>query len=88
MLHGLPVVASSEGALPDMVRDGVTGRVVAPGNVPQLAGALIDLLQDPSLCRQYGEAGFELAKLRYTWPAVGARMRAEILRAIPAHAAL
>ena len=85
MLHGLPVVASSEGALPDMVRDGVTGRVVAPGNVPQLAAALIDLLQDPSLCRQYGEAGFELAKLRYTWPAVGARMRAEILRAIPAH---
>jgi len=79
MLHRLPVVATSEGALPDMVRDGVTGRIVPPGDAPQLAKALIELLQDPQRCRQFGEAGYELAKLRYTWPAVGERMRREIL---------
>jgi glycosyltransferase involved in cell wall biosynthesis len=79
MLHRLPVVATSEGALPDMVRDGVTGRIVPPGDAPQLAKALIGLLQDPLRCRQFGEAGYQLAKLRYTWPAVGARMRSEIL---------
>ena len=78
MLHRLPVVATSEGALPDMVRDGVTGHVVPPGDAPQLAAALIELLQDPVRCRQFGEAGYQLAKFRYTWPAVGARMRAEI----------
>jgi glycosyltransferase involved in cell wall biosynthesis len=78
MLHRLPVVATAEGALPDMVRNEVTGRLVSPGNVQQLTSALIDLLRDPARCRQYGEAGYELAQRRYTWPAVGGRMRAEI----------
>jgi glycosyltransferase involved in cell wall biosynthesis len=79
MHHRLPVVATAEGALPEMVRDGVTGRIVRPGDVGQLASALIELLRDPSRCRQFGEAGYELARHRYTWPAVGARLRAEIL---------
>jgi glycosyltransferase involved in cell wall biosynthesis len=79
MLHHLPVVATAEGAIPDMVQDGVTGRLVPPGDVARLAKALIDLLQDPLRCRQFGEAGYQLAKQRYTWPAVGERMRAEIL---------
>ncbi|HEX3847842.1 MAG TPA: glycosyltransferase family 4 protein [Steroidobacteraceae bacterium] len=79
MLHRLPVVATTEGALPDMVNDGVTGRLVPPGGVEQLAEALIELLGDPARCRQLGEAGHRLARERYTWPAVGARLRAEIL---------
>ncbi|MEA3150793.1 MAG: glycogen synthase [Gammaproteobacteria bacterium] len=82
MLHKLPVVATTEGALPDMVQDGVTGRLVAPGDAPQLAAALIDVLRDPVRCRQLGEAGYKLARERYTWDAVGKRMRAAILRGI------
>jgi len=82
MQHRLPVVATSEGALPEMVRDGVTGRIVRPGDVAQLAGALIELLLNPSRCRQFGEAGHNLAQQRYTWPAVGARLRAEIVRVV------
>lgn len=79
MLHRLPVVASNVGALPDMVREGQTGRMVAPGDVEGLSAALIELLKDPVRCREFGEAGHELASQIYTWPAVGARMRAEIL---------
>jgi glycosyltransferase involved in cell wall biosynthesis len=82
MIHRLPVIATSEGALPDMVRDGETGRIVAPGDVGQLAAALIELLSDPQRCGQLGEAGYQLAQERYTWPAVGARLRTEILRCI------
>lgn len=80
MMHRLPVVATMEGALPDMVLDGVTGRLVPPGDVKALSAALIELLQNPQQCRQFGEAGYQLAMERYTWPAVGARLRAEILR--------
>jgi glycosyltransferase involved in cell wall biosynthesis len=80
MLHRLPVVGTAEGALPDMVRNGVTGRLVRPGDARQLAAALIDLLRDPARCRQFGEAGYDLAQRRYTWPAVGERMRSEIGR--------
>ncbi len=79
MMHRLPVVGSSEGALPDMIQDGVTGRLVSPGNAGELAAALKELLRDPARCRALGNAGYQLAKERYKWSAVGARMRAEIL---------
>jgi glycosyltransferase involved in cell wall biosynthesis len=79
MIHRLPVIASAEGALPDMVRDRATGRIVAPGDIGQLAAALIELLSDPPRCRQWGDAGHRLAQDRYTWSGVGARLRSAIL---------
>jgi glycosyltransferase involved in cell wall biosynthesis len=82
MLHRLPVVGSTEGALPDMIEDRVTGRLVPPGEPAPLAAALIELLEDPVRCRDQGAAGYRLARERYTWPAVGRRIRAEVLRAI------
>jgi glycosyltransferase involved in cell wall biosynthesis len=79
MLHKLPVVATSVGAIPDMVQEGVSGHLVPPGDSQQLAQALIRLLDSPSRCRRLGEAGYNLASARYTWPAVGDRLRAEVL---------
>jgi glycosyltransferase involved in cell wall biosynthesis len=82
MMHRLPVVATAIGAIPDMVRDGISGHMVPPGDAEALAAALIDLLRDPRRCRQFGHAGYVFANDRYTWPAVGARMRAEVVRTI------
>ncbi len=84
MLHRLPVIGSSEGALPDMIEDGVTGRLFPPGDIAQLTRALIELLQNPARCREFGEAGYRLASDRYTWSAVAARIRTEILSALAA----
>lgn len=80
MLHRLPVVATSVGAIPDMIQEGVCGHMVSPGDSRQLARTLIDLLNDPGRCRRFGEAGYRLASARYTWPLVGARFRSQILR--------
>ncbi len=77
-LHKLPVGASRICALPDFIADGQTGRLVPPGNIPQLAEALCDLLASPQTCRRLGEAGYELVRERYTWPAVGVRLKQEI----------
>ncbi len=44
---GLPVVASRLGALPEKVRDGVTGRLFAAGNSDELASVLSALVQHP-----------------------------------------
>ncbi|PZS10157.1 MAG: hypothetical protein DLM64_09140 [Solirubrobacterales bacterium] len=44
MAVGTPVVASAVDGLPEVVRDGVTGRLVAPGDPPGLAAGVLDVL--------------------------------------------
>ena len=44
MPSGLPVVAADAGALPHLVHDGENGYLFEPGNVPQMAARLTDVL--------------------------------------------
>lgn len=46
MLVGTPVICSSAGGLTEVVEDGITGRVVPPGDSVSLAAALIDCFED------------------------------------------
>ena len=57
MQHGLPVVSTTEGAVPDMVADGVNGFVCERKDVSGLAGALERLITDASLRMRMGEVG-------------------------------
>jgi glycosyltransferase involved in cell wall biosynthesis len=54
--RGRPVVAYRFGAVPEVVRDGETGVLVPPGDVPALAGALASLLADPARVATLGRA--------------------------------
>jgi glycosyltransferase involved in cell wall biosynthesis len=54
---GKPVIATEVGGLPDMVDHGRTGYLVPPCDPNALAKALILLLQDAELRRQFGENG-------------------------------
>ncbi len=56
MSHGLPVIASKIGALPEIVEDGVTGFLFDPGNAEELAGRMRLLWENPALCRKMGDA--------------------------------
>jgi len=49
MALGVPVVASSVGGLPEMIRHEETGLLAPPGNAPEMARQLSRLLQDPPL---------------------------------------
>jgi len=77
-IHKLPVVATRIGALPDLIVDGESGRLVAPDDIRGLADALIELLSDPEKCRSFGEHGYQIVKDNYSWQAVGARLKSEI----------
>ena len=56
MAAGLPVVACRAAAIPEVVPDGVAGRLVAPRNPEQLAEALEEILTDSARRKEYGEA--------------------------------
>ncbi len=57
MAAGRPVVAFSDGGVPEIVVDGQTGRLVTPSDVEALAEAIIDLVRKRDLARQMGQAG-------------------------------
>lgn len=81
-IHKIPVVATRIGALPDVVEEGKSGRLVEVDNVQALADALAELISDPEKCRAFGEHGYRHVKDFYSWHAVGERVRQEIGAAI------
>jgi glycosyltransferase involved in cell wall biosynthesis len=55
MAAGLPVIATAVGAIPDFVKDGEDGFLIAPGDWPALAQRICRLLDDETLRRRIGE---------------------------------
>lgn len=53
----LPVVATAVGGIPEVVRDGVTGRLVPFGEPETAAGAAVEVLADPAERIRLGQAG-------------------------------
>jgi len=57
MAAGLPVISTRVAGIPEMIDDGVTGRLLAEHDVAGLAAALETLLVDGALARRWGAAG-------------------------------
>lgn len=53
---GLPVVAGRSGGVPDIVADGLTGILTAPGDVTAFTDAVRTMLTDPGRRRAMGDA--------------------------------
>ena len=89
MGFGLPVISSTVGPIPEVVADGTTGRLVAPGDVRALTDAMLDLAGDPRSARELGAAGrreflerFTLERFRSALGGcTGARWSADAARA-------
>ncbi len=67
MACGLPVVATTAGALPEVVEDGRNGILVPPRDAYALAGAIERLLRDDELRRVMGEEGRRRVERHFTW---------------------
>jgi glycosyltransferase involved in cell wall biosynthesis len=71
MASGLPVVATSAAAIPEVVPQRQAGILVPPADVHALATALIELLQRPDLRAAYGSFGRQHV-VQYDWDHIAA----------------
>jgi glycosyltransferase involved in cell wall biosynthesis len=62
MEHGLPVVATRVGGVPDIVHHRENGLLIDPANPGQLRDAILELGAAPELRRRLGAVGREFAK--------------------------
>lgn len=65
MAAGVPVVATPVGGIPEVVADGVSGFLAAPGDVATLEALLRKLLLNRKLGTAVGAAGRETVRLRF-----------------------
>jgi len=67
MASGLPVVAARTGGIPELVEDGVNGRLVEPGDVQALASGLTWMLESPQRRHHIGRVNREKICADYSW---------------------
>lgn len=70
MARGRPVVATTVGGIPEVIRHGENGQLVAPGDAIALADALELYHRRTDRATRMGLAGAELVSSEYTWQAV------------------
>jgi len=87
MACGAPVVGTATGGIPEVVDDGVTGRLVpieqlqdgtgTPVDpekfVRDLANTLIEVVSDPEAAKRMGEAGRKRAEAEFGWDRIAVR---------------
>ena len=75
MSYQIPCVVSDAWALPEIVPHNKCGKLVPPGNWEELAECIISLLSNPSLLKEYGEAGRKHVEDNFTWDKVVRRLK-------------
>lgn len=72
--HGLPVVGSYCGGIPESIEEGVSGLLVQPRSPGQVAAALTGLLDDPELRRDLAHGGRKRIVEQLNWPTIARRV--------------
>ncbi len=70
LVMGRPTVSTGVGMVPEVIADGVHGRVVPPADSSALAEAVRSLVADRAAARRMGEAGRERVLARFTTEAM------------------
>lgn len=66
MREGKPVIGCDVGGMPELINDGENGLLITPGNVRELADALLTLVRSEPLRQRFGQAGREIFETRFT----------------------
>jgi glycosyltransferase involved in cell wall biosynthesis len=79
MAAGKAIVASAAGQIAEVIKDGHNGLLVRPGDVGELAQAIVTLLDDPAGRQALGRAARQQAVNQHSWAVY--RQRLELLYA-------
>lgn len=69
-----PIIAANAGGPLETVRDSIDGLLVDPHDPEALAGAILELANDPERRQKMGEAGFEKVREYFDLPMVSERL--------------
>jgi colanic acid/amylovoran biosynthesis glycosyltransferase len=67
MAHGVPIIASCIGGIPEVLDEGSCGVLVEAGNSVALAHAILELNDDDLKRRRLAAAAYERVRSRYAW---------------------
>ena len=70
MACGRPIVTSSCGSIPSIIRDKATGCLFEPGNTEDLANAILFLLENRKLSKKIGNNARKDVETKYSWKSV------------------
>jgi glycosyltransferase involved in cell wall biosynthesis len=70
MSHGLAIVASNVGGIPEIIQHDINGLLVPPGDDAALAAAIRRVATDPALRRRLGDAARERANTTFSLSAM------------------
>lgn len=70
---GKPVIVTDTTSLPELVQDGVTGRIVPSHDLTALRSALETFLKNTSYSEEIGRNAARIAATRFTWESVAQR---------------
>ncbi len=77
---GKPVIATRVGSIPEIVENGITGRIIEPMSSVEIANAVIELLQDADKRRKMGQMAYTKICQEFSWERV-ARLTVEVYAA-------
>ncbi|WP_309622493.1 glycosyltransferase family 1 protein [Novosphingobium sp.] len=81
MASGVPVVAAAATGSENIVENGVSGYLVAPGDVAAYADAVASYALNPALCKAHGAASERLSRA-YDWDTINQAVADTYLRVI------
>ena len=77
-----PLVVARTGGLDDLVESRIATASFTPGDTPELADAIVSVLDEPDAARRHAQRAARAVGRRYAWPAVAAHTAAVYERAI------
>jgi glycosyltransferase involved in cell wall biosynthesis len=85
MAMEIPCIATCINGIPELIRDGVDGLLVAPADVEGMAAGIARLMDDPALRQTLGKAGRQRVQTAYNAEGSADRLASIFTRRLEAH---